>query len=138
MRKKGRNGKNAGRRSAKPRSIAKNATVVRRKRASKKKGTSRKGALRTLTGTPADLRTVTFESFPKTGMTMKVDMKLLTTNPQSLLLTPGDHLLQWTFVGPPGAEFTIHVTGALMPRAPITDRIAEGENMAAGYYDVLV
>jgi len=71
-------------------------------------------------------------------MTMSVDDVELTANPQALLLTPGDHLLEWTFVGPRGAEYTIRVTGARSPRAPITDRIADDENMAAGYCDVLV
>lgn len=69
---------------------------------------------------------------------MKVNGVKLTRNPQALQLMLGEHLLEWTFVGPSEAEFAIHVTGAREPQRPITDKIAPGEHLAAGSYDVLV
>jgi hypothetical protein len=85
-----------------------------------------------------DLLTVTIESQPNEGMQMRFAGVPLTSNPQVFHLPRGEYLLEWSFTGPPKASYRIDVTGARDPTEPITDSIADDQNIAAGTYNVLV
>lgn len=81
---------------------------------------------------------VTFTSDPTGGMAMKVNGSKLSSLPSSLILTGGTHSLEWTFVGPSKAKYSVIVTGAQSPASPIDDEIRDGENSASGTFDVQV
>lgn len=81
---------------------------------------------------------VTFTSDPTAGMAMKVNGRKLPSLPNTLTLSRGPHSLEWTFAGPSKAKYSVIVTGAQSPTSPIDDEIRDGENSAAGTFDVQV
>jgi hypothetical protein len=81
---------------------------------------------------------VTFEWSPSGAASwVKVDGQQLTSNPSTLQLTPGNHVLEYMFTGAPKTPWRIVVTGAKFPTAPITGAIPD-EGFVAGYCYVLV